>query len=91
MVGTLMEGIAADPAASLRMLVDRNLRQPMLAANKANADLQRANVSGQGHEYWVDRQAGFQPEDQTDLVNFLLSLDDQPVALPESAQSSTKS
>lgn len=89
MVGTLMEGIAADPAASLRMLVDRNLRQPMLAANEANADLQRANVSGQGHEYWVDRQAGFQPEDQTDLVNFLLSLDDQPVALPESAQSST--
>ncbi|MBD2258780.1 di-heme oxidoredictase family protein [Pseudanabaena sp. FACHB-2040] len=84
MVGTFMRHIKPDPGASLRMLVDRNLRQPMVEANRANPDLQRANVSGQGHEYWVDQKAGFDPQDQTDLVNFLLSLDDDPVALPPS-------
>ncbi|MBD0268684.1 MAG: hypothetical protein ICV77_10370 [Cyanobacteria bacterium Co-bin8] len=84
MVGTFMRHIKPDPGTSLRMLVDRNLRQPMVEANRANPDLQRANVSGQGHEYWVDQKAGFDPQDQTDLVNFLLSLDDDPVALPPS-------
>lgn len=85
MVGTFMQGIKPYPAASLRMLVDRNLRSPMVEANRASSDLQRANVSGQGHEYWVDQQAGYEPQDQTDLINFLLSLDDDPVALPPSA------
>jgi len=80
-----MRGITPDPAASLHMLLDRNLRLPMLEVNQANPDLQRANVSGQGHEYWVDQQAGYQPQDQTDLVNFLLALDDDPIALPPSA------
>jgi hypothetical protein len=84
MVGTFMRYIKPDPAASLRMLVDRNLREPMVEANRANPDLQRANVSGQGHEYWVDKKAGFDPQDQTDLVNFLLALDDNPAALPPS-------
>ncbi|MBF2073275.1 MAG: hypothetical protein IGS50_05860 [Synechococcales cyanobacterium C42_A2020_086] len=87
MVGTLMRGIKPDAAASLRLLVDRDLRQPMIAANKANSDLQRSHVSGEGHEYWVDQKAGFQPQDQTDLVNFLLSLDDDPIALPPSVTS----
>lgn len=87
MAGTFMRGIRPDPAASLRMLVDRNLRSPMVDVNRANADLQRANVSGQGHEYWVDQQAGYEPQDQTDLVNFLLSLDDDPIALPPSVPS----
>ncbi|MBF2003854.1 MAG: hypothetical protein IGS38_24430 [Synechococcales cyanobacterium M58_A2018_015] len=87
MVGTLMRGIKPDAAASLRLLVDRDLRQPMIAANKANSDLQRSHVSGEGHEYWVDQKAGFQPQDQTDLVNFLLALDDDPIALPPSVMS----
>lgn len=87
MVGTLMRGIKPDAAASLRLLVDRNLRQPMVAANKANSDLQRSHVSGEGHNYWVDQQAGFQPQDQTDLIKFLLALDDDPIALPPSVMS----
>ena len=87
MVGTFMRGIRPDSAASLRMLVDRNLREPMVEVNRANPDLQRANVSGQGHDYWVDQQAGYRPQDQTDLVNFLLSLDDDPIALPPSVAS----
>ncbi|PSB23045.1 hypothetical protein C7B76_01245 [filamentous cyanobacterium CCP2] len=84
MVGTLMRGIQPDPGASLRMLVDRKLRKPMVAANRANADLQRANVDGSGHEYWVDRRAGYRPEEQTALIEFLLSLDDDPAVLPSS-------
>jgi hypothetical protein len=84
MVGTMMRGIKPDPEASLRMLVDRSLRQPMVAVNQAHPDLQRSQVSGQGHEYWVDQKAGFQPQDQTDLINFVLSLDDDPIALPPS-------
>jgi hypothetical protein len=85
MVGTLMRNITPDAGASLRMLLDRNLRKPMVAANRASADLQRANVDGRGHEYWVDRQAGYTPEEQTALIEFLLSLDDAPAVLPDSA------
>jgi hypothetical protein len=83
MVGTLMQGIKPDPGASLRMLVDRNLRESMVAANQANPDLQQANVNGSGHPYWVDKQAGFTGSEQTDLINFLLSLDDDPEVLPD--------
>lgn len=82
MAGTLMQNILPDPAASLRMLVDRNLRQPMIAANQANANLQHANIDGSGHAYWVDQDAGFTPQEQTALVEFLLSLDDAPEVLP---------
>ncbi len=82
MVGTLMQHIKPDPAASLRMLIDRNLREPMIAANQASPELQRANVEGIGHEYWVDQSAGFTAQDQTDLINFLLSIDDNPEVLP---------
>ncbi len=83
MVGTWMRGIAPDAEASLRVLLDRNLRSAMVAANRANSDLQRASVDGSGHEYWVDRQAGFTTNDQTDLIQFLLSIDDDPAVLPE--------
>ena len=44
-----MRGITPDPAGhfipGLHMLLDRNLRLPMLEVNQANPDLQRANVS----------------------------------------------
>lgn len=65
MVGTLMQGIKPDAAASLRMLLDRRLREPMIAVNQANPDLQRSNVDGSGHAYWVDEAAGFKPQEQT--------------------------
>lgn len=76
MAGTLMQGIQPDPTASLRLLLDRRLREPMIVANQANPDLQRSNVEGTGHAYWVDAAAGFTPQDQTALIEFLLSLDD---------------
>ncbi len=82
MAGTLMQNILPDPQASLRLLVDRNLRESMIAANQANRDLQKSNVDGRGHAYWVDAEAGFTTQEQTALIQFLLSLDDQPEILP---------
>jgi hypothetical protein len=81
MAGTLLKAIQPDPSASLRVLLDRNLRQPTIAANRANTDLQRANVDGSGHAYWVDAEAGYNTQEQTDLIEFLLSLDDDPEVL----------
>ncbi len=84
MAGTLMQNILPNPEASLRVLVDRNLREATVAANQAHPDLQKSNVDGSGHAYWVDTKAGFTTEEQTDLIQFLLSLDDQPEVLPSS-------
>ncbi|NEQ27789.1 MAG: hypothetical protein F6K28_54090, partial [Microcoleus sp. SIO2G3] len=52
-----------------------------IAANRANQDLQLSNVDGSGHNYWVDRRAGYSPDEQTALIEFLLSLDDDPAVL----------
>ncbi|MEH1839036.1 MAG: di-heme oxidoredictase family protein [Nostoc sp.] len=76
--GTLSQGIPADPASSLRALVDRDLRALVVKANKANPSLVRSNLDGTGHDFYVDRQAGFNSNQQTDLINFLLALDDNP-------------
>ena len=84
MAGTLLQNIQPDPGASLRVLLDRNLRKSVIAANRANPSLQRSNVDGSGHNYWVDTEAGFKTQDQTDLIQFLLSLDDNPEVLPTS-------
>ena len=80
-VGTSQKFLAPDPAASLRVLVDRNLRKAAIAANRANPDLKQSNVDGSGHNYWVDRRAGYSTDDQTALIQFLLSLDDDPAVL----------
>lgn len=53
-----------------------------IAANRANSDLQQSNIDGSGHAYWVDAEAGFTTQDQSDLIQFLISLDDDPEVLP---------
>lgn len=78
LAGTLSRGIPADAASSLRALVDRNLRARVVAANKANPALVRSNLDGTGHNFYVDQRAGYTPAQQTDLVNFLMALDDNP-------------
>jgi hypothetical protein len=88
MAGTLLNGIQPDPSASLRVLLDRKLRKATVAANRANPDLQRSNVDGSGHAYWVDAKAGYTVQDQTNLIQFLLSLDDDPEVLPTVASKS---
>ncbi|HEY9696348.1 MAG TPA: hypothetical protein V6D10_03745 [Trichocoleus sp.] len=80
--GTWMKRIEPDPEASLRVLVDRRLREAAVTANRRNPDLQAINSDGSGHNYWVDQKAGFTPQDQTDLIQFLLSIDDDPIVLP---------
>lgn len=80
--GTLFNGVEPDPSASLRVLVDRNLRRHVVNNNRADTNLQKSNVDGSGHNYWVDKQAGFTTQDQTDLIEFLLSLDDNPAVYP---------
>ncbi|KJH72405.1 di-heme oxidoredictase family protein [Aliterella atlantica] len=81
MAGTLMQNILPDPSNSLRVLLDRRLREKAIAANKANPNLQKSNVDGSGHNYWVDRRAGYSKQEQTDLIQYLLSLDDEPEVL----------
>lgn len=82
MTGTLLKNILPDASASLRVLLDRQLREVAVTANRKNPDLQQANIDGSGHNYWVDPQSGYTPQQQTDLIQFLLSLDDNPEVLP---------
>lgn len=80
--GTLDAGTPPDPANSLRALVDRSLRARVIAANKASRTAMTARVTGEGHAYWADAQAGFSPEDQTALVAYLLSVNRLTEAVP---------
>ncbi|MDQ1911754.1 electron transport protein [Paenibacillus sp. GD4] len=76
--GTLHRGVAADPANSLRALVDRRLRRQVITANEADPDVIRARITGAGHEYWVDEEAGFTQEQQDALIDYLLKVNDRP-------------
>jgi len=78
LTGTLSQALTADAASSLRALVDRKLRALVVKANQANPALVRSNLDGTGHDFYVDRQAGFDSRQQTDLINFLLALDEDP-------------
>ena len=77
-----MQGLSPDAGASLRVLVDRNLREQAIAANCSHPYLPNMNAAGSGHPYWVDEKAGFTIQDQEQLIQFLLSLDDDPEVLP---------
>jgi hypothetical protein len=71
--GTLSVGILPDAAASLRALIDRPLRQQVIAANQANPALQVSNLEGRGHDFYIEGA-----QRQEDLINFLLALDNNP-------------
>jgi hypothetical protein len=74
---TLMSGVPVDPANSLLGLIDRQLRDRIVRANRA-AGLEAVDVQGIGHEYWVDEEAGFSTEDQQALIQYLLWPSDLP-------------
>lgn len=76
--GTLVQALPADPANSLRALVDRNLRQFVVGVNQSYPPVVRNNLDGKGHNFYVDAAAGYSLQQQTDLINFLLALDDKP-------------
>jgi len=76
--GTRAKGQPVDPASSLRALVDRQLRSQVVAANKSDVALVNSNLDGTGHEFYVDSEAGYTAQEQSDLVDFMLALDDNP-------------
>jgi hypothetical protein len=72
--GTLHRGILPDPVNSLRALIDRTLRQRVIAANAAVPSLQAMHVQGTGHAFWVDAESGFPLADQEALIQYVFSL-----------------
>lgn len=72
--GTVQKGIAPDARNSLRALIDRTWRERVIAANAKDSDLRTVHVTGAGHRYWIDRQAGFTKEEQEAVLDYLLSL-----------------
>ncbi len=78
--GTLKASQPISAAHSLRALLDRDLRAIVTANNQADPDLVRTHTEGVGHEFFVDPTAGFTYPEQTELISFLLALDDDPGA-----------
>lgn len=78
--GTLKAFRKLDAAGSLRAVLDSGLRARVVAANRAEPGLLRQNLDGTGHNFYVDASTGFSAAQQADLVEFLLSLDDNPGA-----------
>jgi len=76
--GTTMAGRKLDPGNSLRVLLDRELRAILIANNAADPTLVTNGIEGTGHEFYVDPVAGFSYSQQSDLVAFLLALDNDP-------------
>ncbi len=82
--GTSGAGVQADPANSLRALVDRTWRARAVAANRADPAARLARVTGEGHAFWVDAEAGFKDDERDALVRYLLSIDRlQPQPAPD--------
>lgn len=76
--GTTIAGRSIHPGNSLRVLFDRDLRRILLENNASDPTLVIDGVEGTGHEFWVDSTEGFSYRQQSDLVAFLLALDDDP-------------
>lgn len=72
--GTLLEGKTPNAYNSLVAMVDQELRDKVIEANRSNPDLRDVHVEGVGHEFWVDETTGFTKEEQEALVEYLLSL-----------------
>ena len=79
---TTVQALPADPANSLRALLDRTLRAEVVAVNAGynGGKLTLINIQGVGHDFYVDAESGWAtPANQTDLINFLLALDNDPL------------
>jgi len=76
--GTSKAGRSIHAGNSLRVLLDRDLRAILLENNAADPTLVTNGVEGTGHEFFVDPAGGFDYQQQTDLIAFLLALDDNP-------------
>ncbi len=83
---TLQQGQEADPYHSLLAIIDRDLREKVIASNRSSKGLRSAHVTGEGHEYWVDRHSGFTREEQEALIRYLLSLPSQSSDMRQGAR-----
>lgn len=72
--GTVYSAVRPDPAHSLRALIDRQWRARVVAANRASRAAQMTHATGEGHDFYVDAQAGFDREQQEALIAYLLAL-----------------
>ncbi|NES95132.1 MAG: cytochrome C oxidase Cbb3 [Desertifilum sp. SIO1I2] len=81
---TLMSNVRVNPANSLLGLIDRQLRDRIIQANR-EAGLEAVDVQGIGHEHWVDEAAGFSAEDQQALIQYLLWPSDLPIPVETEA------
>lgn len=77
--GTHMKGINPDARNSLMALIDSKLRGKVIAENSKNQELSTANVTGKGHEFWVDETTGFTSAQQKALIDYLLTITDERV------------
>lgn len=68
-------GAEVDPRASLRALIDRELRGRVVTADRVDAGRWQVGASGLGHAFWVDPAAGFSAAEQRALVEHLLSIE----------------
>ncbi|MBU9710367.1 hypothetical protein [Evansella tamaricis] len=75
--GTLLKGEAPDPYNSLNVLLDSKLRKQVIEANLNREELSTANVSGKGHEFWIDSSTGFTSEERDAVIHYLLRLSDK--------------
>ncbi len=80
--GTLEKGVSPDPANSLRALIDRRIRDTIVAANERSEKARTARATGKGHSYWADEPAGFTGAEQDALITYLLSIDRLTEDLP---------
>lgn len=69
---TLLVHVPADPRQSLRALLDRGERERVIMGNRSDIATTSMQISGDGHLYWIDAQAGFSKEDQEAIIHFLL-------------------
>ncbi|MBO8171301.1 MAG: electron transport protein [Bacillaceae bacterium] len=70
---TLLKGRPADPANSLKALIDREWREQVIRSNFRSARLLNTHTTGEGHAYWVDEQNGYSPDEQRALIEYLLT------------------
>lgn len=73
---TILQGKLPDPYHSLKGMVDSRLREIVIESNATNKSLFSANVTGEGHSFWVDETTGFSKSEQDALIHYLLTLTD---------------
>jgi cytochrome c peroxidase len=60
---------------TLRAMLDRRERERAVARNRASPALVHQNITGAGHEFWVDEEAGYTRADQDALIHYLEMFD----------------